>query len=132
MFSALQLAAAEPTDALVEKLLDRIVERENVFLAAIASRTPLAETYIQETPEGSDVSARPTKDHYFLGRVRWNGVVDYQPLVAPDRRTAGEIWFLAALPFGNREEPRAHVSTTRFRADGGARPPRFQPQDLSL
>jgi len=82
VFSALQLAAAEPPDALVEKLLDRIVERENVFLAAIASRTPLAETYIQETPEGSDVSARPTEDHYFLGRVRWNGVVDYQPLLA--------------------------------------------------
>jgi hypothetical protein len=82
VFAVLPLTAAEPTDALVEKLLDRIVERESLFLAAIATRTPLAETYIQETPEGSDASARPTKDHYFLGRVRWNGVVDYQPLVA--------------------------------------------------
>ena len=33
------------------------------------SARPLVETYIQETPEGSDASARPTKDHYFLGRV---------------------------------------------------------------
>jgi len=80
-FAAVQLTAVEPTDALVEKLLDRIVERESLFLAAIATRTPLAETYIQETPEGSDPSARSPKDHYFLGRVRWNGVVDYQPLV---------------------------------------------------
>ncbi len=78
----LPLRAAEPSDTLVEKLLDRIVERENAFLATIAARTPLAETYIQETPEGSDASARPTQDHYFLGRVRWNGAVDYQPLVA--------------------------------------------------
>lgn len=82
VFTVLPLAAAEPADALVEKLLDRIVERENAFLAAIAARTPLAETYIQETPEGGDASARPTEDHYFLGRVRWNGVVDYQPLLA--------------------------------------------------
>jgi hypothetical protein len=82
LFAALRLTAAEPTDALVEKLLDRIVARENSFLSAIAARTPLAETYIQETPEGSDASARPTEDHYFLGRVRWNGVVDYQPLLA--------------------------------------------------
>jgi hypothetical protein len=82
VFAAVPLAAAEPADALVEKLLDRIVERENSFLAAIATRTPLVETYIQETPEGSGGSAQPSEDHYFLGRVRWNGVVDYQPLVA--------------------------------------------------
>jgi hypothetical protein len=80
MFTVLQLHATEPTDALAEKLLDRIVERENAFLSAIAARTPLVETYIQETPEGSDPSARPSEDHYFLGRVRWNGAVDYQPL----------------------------------------------------
>ena len=78
--AVLPLRAAEPADALVEKLLDRIVERENVFLATIAARTPLAETYIQETPEGSDASARSSEDHYFLGRVRWNGVVDYLSL----------------------------------------------------
>ena len=81
VFAVLPLTAAEPADALVEKLLDRIVERESLFLAAIATRTPLAETYIQETPEGNDASARSTKDHYFLGRVRWNGLVEYQPLV---------------------------------------------------
>ena len=47
IFAVLPLTAAEPADALVEKLLDRIVERENLFLVAIAARTPLADTYIQ-------------------------------------------------------------------------------------
>ena len=97
VFAVLPLTAAEPTDALVEKLLDRIVGRENVFLAAIAARTPLAETYIQEGPEGGDASARPTKDHYFLGRVRWNGAVDYQPLVARTDAPPGKSGFW--LPF---------------------------------
>ena len=100
VFAALQLTAAESTDALVEKLLDRIVERENAFLAAIAARTPVAETYIQETPEGSDAAARPSNDHYFLGRVRWNGVVDYQPLVArtdaPPRKSGPWLPFRSA------------------------------------
>jgi len=91
------LAGAEPTDALAERLLDRIVERENNFLAAIAARTPLVETYIQETPQGSDASARPAQDHYFLGRVRWNGVIDYQPLVA--RTDAPSAKSSSWLPF---------------------------------
>jgi hypothetical protein len=82
VFAVLPLRAAEPGDVLVEKLLDRIVDREQAFLDAIAARTPLAETYIQQTPEGGEASAQPSEDHYFLGRVRWNDVVDYQPLVA--------------------------------------------------
>ena len=81
LFAALPLAAAEPADALVEKLLDRIVERERTFLTTIQPRTPLVETYIQETPENSDASARPTKDHYFLGRFRLGDTITYEPLV---------------------------------------------------
>ncbi len=81
LFAALPLAAAEPADALVEKLLDRIVGREHTFLTTIQARMPLVETYIQETPENSDVSARPTKDHYFLGRFRLGDTITYEPLV---------------------------------------------------
>jgi len=81
LLAALPLAAAEPADALVERLLDRIVERERAFLTTIQARTPLVETYIQETPENSDASARPTKDHYFLGRFRLGDTITYEPLV---------------------------------------------------
>ena len=81
VFGVLPLAAAEPADLLVEKLLDRIVERERVFLTTIQMRTPLVETYIQETPESSDATARPTKDHYFLGRFRLGDSITYEPLV---------------------------------------------------
>jgi len=112
VLAVLRLRAAEPADAAAGKLLDHIVDRENLFLAAIAARTPLAETYIQETsgggetPESGDAAARPAKDHYFLGRVRWNGVVDYQPLVtrtdAPPPKSAS--W----LPF--------HLGTAKNRA----------------
>jgi len=81
LFATLPLGAAEPADALVEKLLDRIVERERSFLATIQARTPLVETYIQETPENNDPSARPSEDHYFLGRCRLGENITYEPLV---------------------------------------------------
>jgi hypothetical protein len=81
LLAALPLAAAETADELVDKLLDRIVEREQIFLDSIQTRTPLMETYIQETPPSAEAGARPVKDHYFLGRFRLAGTVHYEALV---------------------------------------------------
>ena len=80
-FPALNLPAAGPQDPRIDKLLDRIVEREQAFLQSIETRTPLIETYIQETPMPSEAGARPTNDHYFLGRFRLAGTVGYQSLI---------------------------------------------------
>ena len=89
---ALPLAAAY-TSTPVDRLLDRIFEREKSFLDSIRQRTPLIETYIQETPDTappeahpnvdarSNVDARPNKDHYFLGRFRMADTIAYEPLV---------------------------------------------------
>ena len=89
---ALPLAAAD-TSTPVDRLLDRIFEREKSFLDSIRQRTPLIETYIQETPDTappeahpnvdarSNVDARPNKDHYFLGRFRMADTIAYEPLV---------------------------------------------------
>jgi hypothetical protein len=76
----LPLAGADNSGA-VDRLLDRIVERETSFLESIKQRTPLIETYIQETPEGAAADARPNKDHYFLGRFRLADSVSYEPLL---------------------------------------------------
>jgi hypothetical protein len=80
-FLALPLAAADPLDPRVDKLLDRIVEKEQGFLDFIRARTPVIETYIQETAKPTEAGARPTKDHYFLGRFRLTGTVNYETLV---------------------------------------------------
>jgi hypothetical protein len=65
----------------VEKLLDRIVEREGAFVESMKKRTPLVETYIQETPGGTADDAFPAKDHYFLGRVHVNESLTYESLI---------------------------------------------------
>src|SRR6266478_4904076 len=102
LFGAQALRAAETADVAVGKLLDRIVERERVFLVAIATRTPLAETYIQETLENGGDAARPTKDHYFLGRFSLGGTVSYETLVvrtdAPPRKSSAWLPFRSGSP----------------------------------
>src|SRR5258706_2080805 len=102
LFSAQALPAAETADAAVGKLLDRIVERERASLAAIATRTPLVESYIQETPENGGDSARPTKDHYFLGRFSLGGTVGYESLVertdAPLPKSSSWLPFRSGTP----------------------------------
>ncbi len=73
------------------------------MLEALSRRTPLIETYIQETPGGE----RPTKDHYFLGRFRLAETVGYEPLVArtdpPPAKPSSRFGLRAVLP-GNRRD----------------------------
>jgi hypothetical protein len=79
-FLALPLSADDVSISPTDQLIDRMVERETAFLTSIRTRTPLMETYIQET---SDLvpAAGPTKDHYFLGRFRLGEAVTYESLV---------------------------------------------------
>jgi hypothetical protein len=72
---------AQNPNAVVDRLLDRIVEREKIFLDSAKKRTPVIETYIQEAPESEQGDDRPTKDHYFLGRFRLGEALVYQTLI---------------------------------------------------
>ncbi|HLW76871.1 MAG TPA: M48 family metalloprotease [Bryobacteraceae bacterium] len=78
---ALPLAAADVNVSAADRILDRLVEREQQFLTSIRARTPLIETYIQETPAAVAADAHPSKDHYFLGRFRLGETVGYESLV---------------------------------------------------
>jgi hypothetical protein len=80
---------AQPPNAVVDRLLDRIVEREKTFLEAAKKRTPVIETYIQETPESGVSDDRPSKDHYFLGRFQLGETLGYEPLI--DRSDAPPV-----------------------------------------
>ena len=71
----------------VDRLIDRIAEREHAFIEGMKGRQPLIETYIQEIPgvAGEDArpntDARPNKDHYFLGRFALGATVAYEKLL---------------------------------------------------
>ena len=79
--AALTSAPGGSGKAVVEKLLDRIVEREQAFMVSMKKRAPLVETYIQESPVIESGDAAPNKDHYFLGRIHMADALSYSPLV---------------------------------------------------
>ncbi|MGA3187336.1 MAG: M48 family metalloprotease [Bryobacteraceae bacterium] len=97
-------AFAQSPNAVVDRLLDRIVEREKTFLDAAKKRTPIVETYIQEAPDSAQADERPSKDHYFLGRFQLGETLGYQTLIersdAPQAKGAG--WGPFHLPAKNR------------------------------
>jgi hypothetical protein len=70
----------------VDRLLDRILLRENALVQELRHLAPIVETYIQEqqvltlTP-GAAPELHPTKDHYFLGRLRVADQVLHEPLI---------------------------------------------------
>ena len=52
-----------------DKMIDRVVERERTFVAAMKHLHPLAETYIQNLQENAVHNIEPVSDQYFLGRL---------------------------------------------------------------
>jgi peptidase M48-like protein len=88
---------AQTPNAMVDRLLDRIVEREKSFLEAAKRQTPVIETYIQEALESAPGDERPTKDHYFLGRFRLGDSLGYETLIersdAPPQKSGGWLSF---------------------------------------
>jgi hypothetical protein len=84
---------AQDQNAVVDRLLDRIVAREKMFLDSAKKRTPVIETYIQETPDSAQAAERPSKDHYFLGRFRLGEALHYETLIersdAPQQKSGG-------------------------------------------
>jgi len=62
--------AANPTS--FNDVLDRIIQREQVFLAQMRHMRPMVETYLQDLKSDSDGNSVPIKDQYFLGRLEMN------------------------------------------------------------
>lgn len=91
------LRAQQPTA--VDQLLDRIVDGEKKFLETMRKHSPLVETYIQELTETAPDDLRPSRDHYFLGRVSLTDDINYEPLVArTDTPKTSRLWFLKSKP----------------------------------
>ncbi len=50
-------------------MIDRIVEREHLFLAQMRHLHPMVETYLQEMRSDKEADTSVAKDQYFLGRL---------------------------------------------------------------
>jgi hypothetical protein len=67
----LQVKPAEPQApaATFEQVLDRVVEREHLFVAQMKHLHPMVETYIQNMKDDKEYGELPVSDKYFLGRL---------------------------------------------------------------
>ena len=104
----LSIAASVPaqnsgatSNAVVDRLLDRIVAQEHTFLEGMRDRAPLIETYLQES-SSSDPGVPPDKDHYFLGRFRLGETVAYEKLIehtdSPQPKSPSKLPFPHGAP----------------------------------
>ena len=69
--------AVHPLTPEQSALVDRAIAQEKVLIQAIRKRTPLVETYIQDTSPDDKLNIVPVDDHYMLSRVDFDkGFVD--------------------------------------------------------
>ena len=82
------------------RLIDLASGHERGVLQALQQRTPVVETYIQDFKPDTQLSAVPTEDHYFLGRVDFGKVIEdnrYQQAGAKKNALKGSVMFVNGL-----------------------------------
>ena len=68
------LVTPQPTT--MDQVVDRFIEREHGLMKALATRTPVVETYLQNLTANPQLGPVPSDDHYFLGRMDMGETVD--------------------------------------------------------
>jgi hypothetical protein len=82
------------------RLIDQASGHEKGVLMALQQRTPVVETYIQDYKPDTQLSAVPTDDHYFLGRVDFGKVIEdnrYQEAGSKKAAYKGSVMFVNGL-----------------------------------
>lgn len=77
---AAQVTPAPPAPAAAPVTMDQVVslfiEREHGLIKALAARTPVVETYLQNLSSDAQLGPVPSEDHYFLGRMDMGENID--------------------------------------------------------
>ncbi len=85
-----QTTAAAPTPSLLpqpttmDQVVDRFIEHEHGLMKALAARTPVVETYLQNLRPDAQLGSVPSEDHYFLGRMDMGEIVDRRDYLKDD------------------------------------------------
>src|SRR6202035_2774484 len=58
-----------PPPASFNDVIDRVVQREHLFVAQMRHMRPMVETYLQDLKSDGSGKSEPVKDQYFLGRL---------------------------------------------------------------
>lgn len=84
----------------MKHLIDEASMHEKGVLLALQQRAPVVETYIQDFKPDTLLSAVPTDDHYFLGRVDFGRVIEdnrYEEAKEKKNMYKGSVMFVNGL-----------------------------------
>jgi hypothetical protein len=60
---------SSPAPASFNDVMDRVIQKEHLFVAQMRHMRPMVETYLQNLKSDSSGNPQPVKDQYFLGRL---------------------------------------------------------------
>ncbi|HEY6369930.1 MAG TPA: M48 family metalloprotease [Candidatus Sulfotelmatobacter sp.] len=72
----LEQPAAAPAPTTMDQVVNLFIQREHGLIKALANRTPVVETYLQNLTADPQLGPVPSADHYFLGRMDMGETVD--------------------------------------------------------
>jgi hypothetical protein len=81
--------AAIPQPTTMDQVVDIFIQREHGLMKALANRTPVVETYLQNLQLDPALGPIPQEDHYFLGRMDMGENVDRTDYLKKDQEKSG-------------------------------------------
>src|SRR5579864_2153774 len=76
---------AAPTT--MDQVVNLFIEREHGLIKALATRTPVVETYLQNLTADPQLGPVPSEDHYFLGRLDMGENIDRKDYLKEQEKT---------------------------------------------
>ena len=79
--------ATVPAPTTMDQVVNLFIEREHGLIKALANRTPVVETYLQNLTADPQLGPVPSEDHYFLGRLDMGETVDRKDYLKEEQKS---------------------------------------------
>jgi Peptidase family M48 len=79
--------ATVPAPTTMDQVVNLFIEREHGLIKALANRTPVVETYLQNLTADPQLGPIPSEDHYFLGRLDMGETVDRKDYLKEEQKS---------------------------------------------
>jgi hypothetical protein len=76
-----------PAPTTMDQVVTLFIEHEHGLIKALATRTPVVETYLQNLTADPQLGPVPSADHYFLGRMDMGETVDRKDYLKEEERS---------------------------------------------
>ncbi len=86
-----------PAPTTMDQVVNLFIEHEHGLIKALATRTPVVETYLQNLSADPQLGPVPSEDHYFLGRLDMGETVDRKDYLKEEEKGGMEAKLLGGF-----------------------------------